>query len=100
MSAAPLLDVRNLTVVLGGPARKLEAVRDVSFSLSEGKTLGIVGESGCGKSITMLALMGLLPRNIEITGSIRFRGEELLGKSQRELARLRGKHMAMIFQDP
>jgi peptide/nickel transport system ATP-binding protein len=98
--SAPLLEVQGLTVLLGGPTRRLEAVREASFSLDEGTTLGIVGESGCGKSITMLALMGLLPRDIEVTGSVRFRGEELLGKSQRELASLRGKRMAMIFQDP
>ncbi|WP_368904784.1 ABC transporter ATP-binding protein [Taklimakanibacter lacteus] len=100
MSAAPLLEVRDLTVRLGGPARRLEAVREASFALAEGTTLGIVGESGCGKSITMLALMGLLAPDIEISGSVRFRGEELIGKSQRELSSLRGKRMAMIFQDP
>jgi peptide/nickel transport system ATP-binding protein len=69
MTPTPLLDVRDLKVVLGGPVRQLAPVRGISFSLAEGTTLGIVGESGCGKSIAMLALMGLLPPDIEVTGS-------------------------------
>jgi peptide/nickel transport system ATP-binding protein len=93
---APLLQVKDLTISIG----PLEVVRDVSLSLDDGKTLGLVGESGCGKSITMLAIMGLLPEKVRIGGSIKLRGEELIGRSQRELTALRGKRMAMIFQDP
>jgi oligopeptide/dipeptide ABC transporter ATP-binding protein len=93
---APLLEVSNLTISFGA----LDVVRDVSLSLADGKTLGLVGESGCGKSITMLAIMGLLPDHVRVSGSIRLRGEELVGKSQRALTALRGKRMAMIFQDP
>jgi peptide/nickel transport system ATP-binding protein len=93
---APLLEVKDLTISIGA----LEVVRDVSLSLGDGKTLGLVGESGCGKSITMLAIMGLLPEKVRIGGSIKLRGEELIGRSQRELTALRGKRMAMIFQDP
>ncbi|HEV8390829.1 MAG TPA: ATP-binding cassette domain-containing protein, partial [Dongiaceae bacterium] len=95
MSSA-LLEVRDLTVSFGA----LEVVRDVSLSLADGKTLGLVGESGCGKSVTMLAIMGLLPEHVRVGGSIKLRGEELLGQPQSALTALRGKRMAMIFQDP
>ncbi len=100
MSGAPLLEVRNLSIILGQPAHPLEAVRDVNFTVEDGRTLGLVGESGCGKSITMLALMGLLSPQMRVSGSIKLRGVELIGMSQRELTRLRGKRIAMIFQDP
>jgi len=95
-----LLEVQNLTVVLQtqrGPAR---AVRDVSFTLERGQTLGLVGESGCGKSITAMSLMGLLPENAQVTGSIRFDGQELVGKGEREMCELRGDRIGMIFQEP
>jgi peptide/nickel transport system ATP-binding protein len=94
--SAPLLEVRDLGIAIGA----LDVVRGVDLSLGQGKTLGLVGESGCGKSITMLAIMGLLPEHVRVTGSIRLSGEELVGKPQSALAALRGKRMAMIFQDP
>ncbi len=100
MSTAPLLEVRDLSIELGTPTAPLDVVRRVSFTIADGRTLGLVGESGCGKSITMLALMGLLPPAARVTGSIRLQGQELVGRSQRELSALRGKRMAMIFQDP
>src|SRR5262245_64950929 len=62
--------------------------------------MGVVGESGCGKTVTMLAVLGLLPRNATVTGSVKFRGRELLGLPGRELRKLRGSKLAMIFQDP
>jgi oligopeptide/dipeptide ABC transporter ATP-binding protein len=93
---APLLEIRDLSVAIG----TLDVVRGVDLTLGQGKTLGLVGESGCGKSITMLAIMGLLPEHVRVTGSIRLQGEELVGKPQSALAQLRGKRMAMIFQDP
>ena len=98
--AAPVLEVTDLSVTFSSPDGPVKAVRGLSFSLSEGESLGIVGESGSGKSVSMLAVMGLLPRNATIKGSIRFRGEELLGRPEPELRRLRGGKMAMIFQDP
>jgi peptide/nickel transport system ATP-binding protein len=96
----PLLEVRDLTVLLQtqrGPAR---AVRDVSFTLERGETLGLVGESGCGKSITAMALMGLLPENAQVTGSIRLDGQELVGLSERRLCEIRGDRIGMVFQEP
>jgi peptide/nickel transport system ATP-binding protein len=96
----PLLEVDHLSVKLHTHRGPAFAVRDVSFSLEKGGTLGLVGESGCGKSITAMALMGLLPDNAEVTGSIRFDGEELTGKSEREMCAIRGDRIGMIFQEP
>jgi peptide/nickel transport system ATP-binding protein len=95
-----LLEVNNLHVKLQTHRGPAYAVRDVSFSLERGDTLGLVGESGCGKSITAMALMGLLPENAEMTGSIRFGGEELTTKSDGELCAIRGDRIGMIFQEP
>ncbi len=92
-----LLEVRDLTVAFG---RRPPAVRDVSFTLEPGHRLGIIGESGSGKTVTALAIMGLLPETARGTGSVRLRGRELLGLSDRELSRLRGDEMSMIFQEP
>lgn len=100
MTPVPLLQVDNLHVMLRTHRGPALAVRDVSFSLERGETLGLVGESGCGKSITVMALMGLLPENAEVTGSIRFDGEELTGKSDRALCAIRGNRIGMIFQEP
>ena len=96
----PILQVDNLTVSFPSEAGPVRAVRGVSFAVSAGEVLGIVGESGSGKSVSALATMGLLPAQAEVAGSIRFRGEELLGRSDPELARIRGKRIAMVFQDP
>lgn len=96
-----LLEVNDLVTSFRTADGKLSAVRGVSFSVDKGETLCIVGESGCGKSITTLSVMGLLPSNGEVTrGSIRFSGEELTTKSEEELRRLRGNEISMIFQEP
>jgi oligopeptide/dipeptide ABC transporter ATP-binding protein len=95
-----VLEVENLHVTFASPDGPVKAVRGLDFSIGDGESLGIVGESGSGKSVSMLAVMGLLPRNATITGSIRFRGEELLGQPEAEWRKLRGDKMAMIFQDP
>ena len=95
-----LLQVENLSVVLQtqrGPAR---AVRDVGFTLERGQTLGLVGESGCGKSITAQALLGLLPEHAQVAGNIRFDGQELVGLSDAALRHLRGNRIGMVFQEP
>jgi peptide/nickel transport system ATP-binding protein len=95
-----LLEVKDLSVLLQTHRGPAFAVRNVSFSLERGETLGLVGESGCGKSITVMALMGLLPENAKVTGSIVFDGQELVGRSEREMCRLRGDRIGMIFQEP
>ncbi len=100
-SAAPLLDVRDLRVAFRTPRGKIQAISGVSFAVAEREVLGVVGESGSGKTISLLAVMGLInDPNVEITGSIRFRGREMLGASNRDLRGVRGKEIAMIFQDP
>jgi len=100
MSADPTLSVSNLSVRFRG--QPVDLIDDVSFSIRPGETLALVGESGCGKSVTSLAVMGLLPpRAAQVrAGSIRFRGQEILGMSPAALQDLRGNRMAMIFQEP
>ncbi len=102
MSAAPLLTVANLRVAFEGDRGSLtEAVAGASFSLMPGRTLGIVGESGCGKSVTALSIMRLLPRvGTRISGSVVFEGRELTSLPERQMQDLRGNRLAMIFQEP
>jgi peptide/nickel transport system ATP-binding protein len=96
----PLLEVENLGIRLTTSRGPAQAVREVSFSLRRGETLGLVGESGCGKSITALALMGLLPESAVIGGSIRLEGRELAGLADADYCKLRGNRISMIFQEP
>jgi oligopeptide transport system ATP-binding protein len=97
----PLLSVEDLEVRFWTARGIIHAVNGVSFDISPGETLGIVGESGCGKSVTSLALLGILPRAGRVTnGSARFEGRDLIGLSDEELRTIRGKDIAMIFQDP
>ena len=95
-----LLDVQNLGVQLQTQRGPAKAVRELSFSLEKGQTLGLIGESGCGKSITAMALMGLLPERAVTSGSIRFDGQELVGLPDAALRQLRGNRIGMIFQEP
>jgi peptide/nickel transport system ATP-binding protein len=98
--AHKLLDVEKLTVAFGEGDSRVEVVRDLSLTIQPNQTIGLVGESGSGKSMTSLAIMGLLPRDASVTGSIRFQGEELIGRSDRSMRALRGDRLAIVFQDP
>jgi oligopeptide/dipeptide ABC transporter ATP-binding protein len=93
---APLLEVADLNVRFG----KRDVVAGIGYRVQAGRTLGVVGESGCGKSMTALSLMGLVPRPGVVTGSVRLRGRELLGQSASDWQAMRGQHVAMVFQEP
>ncbi|MDH6575780.1 ABC transporter ATP-binding protein [Kitasatospora sp. MAP5-34] len=93
-----LLEVNDLAVEFNTPEGFVRAVKGIGFTVERGRTLGIVGESGSGKSVTSLAVMGL-HRGAEVTGSVRFEGTELLGAPEETVRKLRGRRMAMIFQD-
>ncbi|AHH93622.1 ABC transporter ATP-binding protein [Kutzneria viridogrisea] len=97
-----LLEVRDLTVQFRRRGEEpFTAVDGVSFDVDPGQTIGLVGESGCGKSVTSLAIMGLLPRKgNQVTGSVRFEDTELLSLSQSQMRDRRGRDLGMVFQDP
>ena len=97
----PLLSVEDLRVEFWTRRGTVHAVNGISFEVAPGETLGIVGESGCGKSVTSLALLGILPRAGSVTaGTAMFEGQDLLKLSDSQLRRIRGRDIAMIFQDP
>jgi oligopeptide transport system ATP-binding protein len=97
----PLLSVDNLSVRFWTRRGLVHAVNGISFDIAPGETLGIVGESGCGKSVTALALLGILPRSARITsGTALLEGRDLLQLPRREMRKIRGREIAMIFQDP
>jgi peptide/nickel transport system ATP-binding protein len=98
--STPLIEVEKLGVRLNTSRGPAQAVRGVNFSLKRGETLGLVGESGCGKSVTALALMGLLPDSAVVSGSVRFDGSELVNLSDADYCKLRGNRISMIFQEP
>ena len=95
---SPLLQVRDLTVALPGEAGPLDVLHGVDLGVDSGESFGLIGESGSGKSMTALAILGLLPEWAEVTGTIRFMGENLLAMPPAERRRLRGR--AMVFQEP
>lgn len=98
---AMLLDVRQLTTQFNLPAGALKAVNGIDFTLEEGKTLAIVGESGCGKSVTAFSLMQLVqPPGKIVSGEVIFAGKDLLRNSEQEMRRIRGNQISMIFQEP
>ncbi|GLZ35626.1 hypothetical protein Lesp02_78130 [Lentzea sp. NBRC 105346] len=99
-STTPLLSVEGLSVTFPTDDGDVRAVRNVSFELNPGDVLGIVGESGSGKSVSSMAIMGLLPGSARIDGSIKYRGNELVGRSYKQMQPFRSKHISMIFQDP
>jgi len=95
-----LLEVEGLSVRFDTEDGPLLAVDAASFTMADGEVLALVGESGCGKSVTAMALTGLLPRNAYIEGSVRFAGRELTRESSRRLTAIRGRDIAYVFQEP
>jgi oligopeptide/dipeptide ABC transporter ATP-binding protein len=95
-----LLRVEHLSIGFATDKGSLRAVDDISFQIAPGKTLGLVGESGCGKSTTALALMGLLPSNAKVSGQAHFAGHDLLAQTEAQWRGVRGNRIAMIFQEP
>ncbi len=95
-----VFELNDLHVSLRSRHMKTELVRGISFAVAQGECLGVLGESGSGKSMSMKAAMGLLDHNFEITGSVKFQGEEMLGKTAEELRRLRGGKIGIILQNP
>ncbi len=100
--AVPMLEVKDLHVEFNSRQGHVRAVRGLSYTLEEGQSMALVGESGSGKSVSALAILGLLPKKTSkiSSGSVKFKGVELIGAPERELRLLRGKSIAMIFQDP
>ena len=99
--AAPLLAVRDLTVNFATSRGHVRALAGVSFDLQAGETLGLVGESGCGKTVTAMAVLRLLPHpQATVTGVIRFQGDDLLHRPEEQMRRIRGNRIAMVFQEP
>jgi peptide/nickel transport system ATP-binding protein len=98
----PLIGISNLRVCFGSAAAPLVAVDDVSFQIAPGEVLGIVGESGCGKTAMARSVMGLSRSdpNCRVTGHVLFKGRDLVGLSERQMQEFRGKELSMIFQDP
>ncbi|TNF89462.1 MAG: ABC transporter ATP-binding protein [Gammaproteobacteria bacterium] len=101
MDANNVLEIRGLNVEFASERGRLRALRDVDLTIPRGSIVGVVGESGCGKSTMINSIIGLLAHNATVSsGSISFQGEDLLQKSERELRDIRGQHISMIFQDP
>ncbi|SFI74185.1 ABC transporter ATP-binding protein [Brevibacillus centrosporus] len=95
-----MLTIDNLRTSFLQSGKKLTVIEGVSFTVEPGETVGVVGESGCGKSVTSMSIMQLLGKNVEMSGSIRFQDKELLTLSDKEMQKIRGNQIAMIFQEP
>lgn len=96
----PLLELRDMSVLFSAGSRSAEILSDINLTLGRGERLGIVGESGSGKSVTALAVMGLLPQHMQMRGSLTFDGQDLSSLSEPQRCKMRGRNIAMIFQEP
>jgi len=96
----PLLEITDLRVDFRQGGRITRAVDHLSYVVPRARTIGLIGESGCGKTVSSRAIISLLPASARVTGSIRFEGQELLGLSERKMRAVRGNQIAMVFQDP
>ncbi len=99
-SSSPLLNISELRIAFDQRGHTSEVLHGVDLNIATGESIGLVGESGCGKSVTWLGVLGLLGKHTHVTGSVKFQGRELLGLSDTELSQIRGRKIAMIFQDP
>ena len=99
-SGSPLLEIKGLTVTIGSGDNELNAVRGIDLSVRRGESIGLVGESGAGKSLSMLSITSLLPRSARVGGSVKLNGRELIGLRNKQLRHIRGAEIGMIFQDP
>ncbi|MEK8104924.1 ATP-binding cassette domain-containing protein [Micromonospora sp. M12] len=99
-ASAPVLEIRDLSVSFPTETGTVSAVDGVSLDLAPGEIVGMVGESGCGKSVTAMSIAGLLPGSARVTGSVRLDGTELVGARESALRRVRGREIAYIFQEP
>ncbi|HZG82341.1 MAG TPA: ATP-binding cassette domain-containing protein, partial [Brevibacillus sp.] len=95
-----MLQISDLRTSFLQAKEKLTIIEGVSLTVEPGETVGVVGESGCGKSVTSLSVMQLLGRNVQLEGSIRFQGKELLSLTDKQMEAIRGNQIAMIFQEP
>ena len=101
MNNSTILQVENLKTVFSSRGQEVQAVRGVSFEVNKGEIVGLVGESGSGKSVTMKAILGILPENAKTSADVlRFQDKDLLSLNEEEYRKMRGKEMTMIFQDP
>src|ERR1700722_8073917 len=100
MAEAPLLEARKLSVDFATREGVVRAVSEVDLDLSPGETLAVVGESGSGKTQMLLSTLGLMARNARVTGSVKFKGEELLSAPESRLNQIRGSGIGLVFQDP
>jgi oligopeptide/dipeptide ABC transporter ATP-binding protein len=97
---SPLLQISDLRIDFHQGGNVVRAVDGLTYAVPRARTVGLIGESGCGKTVSSRAIMGLLPTSAQVTGSIRFEGQELIGLSERKMRAVRGSQIAMVFQDP
>lgn len=102
MKTSPLLEVRGLTTWIGDQSQPLRAVDGVDFTINRGETFALLGESGCGKSMTALSLLRLNPQPVSriVSGQVHLSGQDLLSLSEADMQHIRGRRIAMIFQEP